>query len=69
MHTKFYNNMKTALLLGLMTGLILLVGSFFGRPGVAHRADHGGRDELRRLFLQRQDRADDDAGPGGWAGP
>jgi heat shock protein HtpX len=31
---QFYNNVKTAVLLGLMTGLILLVGSFFGTNGL-----------------------------------
>jgi heat shock protein HtpX len=30
----FYNNVKTALLLGLMTGLILWIGSFWGQGGV-----------------------------------
>src|SRR5215212_815985 len=34
MHTKFYNNFKTAMLLGLMSGLILLIGSFFGNQGL-----------------------------------
>ncbi len=32
--TKFYNNVKTALLLGLMSGLILFAGSFFGSEGL-----------------------------------
>jgi heat shock protein HtpX len=31
---KFYNNLKTALLLGLMTALILVIGSFFGQQGL-----------------------------------
>ena len=31
---KFYNNVKTALLLGLMTALILWIGSFWGSGGV-----------------------------------
>ena len=34
MMTKAYNNLKTVVLLGLMTGLILFVGSFFGEGGV-----------------------------------
>ena len=32
--SKFYNNLKTALLLGLLTGLILWIGSFWGTTGV-----------------------------------
>ena len=32
--SKFYNNVKTALLLGLMTALILWIGSFWGSSGV-----------------------------------
>jgi heat shock protein HtpX len=34
MMSKFYNNLKTALLLGAMTALILWIGSFFGTNGV-----------------------------------
>jgi heat shock protein HtpX len=34
MMSKFYNNFKTALLLGLLTGLILWIGSFWGSGGV-----------------------------------
>jgi heat shock protein HtpX len=34
MISKFHNNLKTAVLLGLMTGLILFIGSFFGQSGV-----------------------------------
>jgi len=32
--SKFYNNLKTALLLGLLTGLILWIGSFWGQGGL-----------------------------------
>jgi heat shock protein HtpX len=32
--TKFYNNLKTAVLLGLMTSLILFIGSFWGQQGL-----------------------------------
>ncbi len=32
--SKFHNNVKTAVLLGLMTGLILFIGSFFGTNGL-----------------------------------
>jgi heat shock protein HtpX len=32
--SKFHNNVKTALLLGLLTGLILWIGSFWGEAGV-----------------------------------
>lgn len=32
--SKFYNNAKTALLLGLMTALILWIGSFWGTGGI-----------------------------------
>jgi heat shock protein HtpX len=34
MMSKFYNNLKTTLLLGLMTALILWIGSLFGTQGV-----------------------------------
>ncbi|HYO11482.1 MAG TPA: zinc metalloprotease HtpX [Tepidisphaeraceae bacterium] len=34
MMSKLYNNVKTAVLLGLMTALILFIGSFFGRGGL-----------------------------------
>jgi heat shock protein HtpX len=34
MTSKFYNNVKTAVLLGAMTGLILLIGSFWGQQGL-----------------------------------
>jgi heat shock protein HtpX len=34
MMSKFYNNLKTALLLGVLTGLILWIGSFWGQTGV-----------------------------------
>ena len=34
MMSKFYNNLKTALLLGLLSGLILWIGSFWGTGGV-----------------------------------
>jgi heat shock protein HtpX len=34
MMSKFYNNVKTAVLLGLMTALILVIGSFFGQNGL-----------------------------------
>jgi heat shock protein HtpX len=32
--TRFYNNVKTVMLMGLMFGLILAVGSFFGKQGL-----------------------------------
>ncbi|MGH7177902.1 MAG: M48 family metalloprotease, partial [Tepidisphaeraceae bacterium] len=32
--SKFYNNVKTAVLLGLLSGLILWIGSFFGTGGL-----------------------------------
>src|SRR5215208_724169 len=32
--SRFYNNFKTALLLGLLTGLILWIGSFWGQGGL-----------------------------------
>ena len=32
--SKFYNNVKTAVLLGLLTGLILWTGSFWGQGGI-----------------------------------
>ena len=32
--TRFVNNIKTALLLGAMFGLVLLIGSFFGKNGL-----------------------------------
>ena len=35
MMSKFYNNLKTALLLGLLSALILWIGSFWGTTGVA----------------------------------
>lgn len=31
---KFYNNVKTAVLLGLMSALIVFIGSFFGQQGI-----------------------------------
>src|SRR5689334_15254220 len=34
MNTKFYNNAKTALLLGLLTGGILAIGSIWGQQGL-----------------------------------
>jgi heat shock protein HtpX len=34
MVNQFYNNVKTALLLGLLTALILLIGSFWGQQGI-----------------------------------
>jgi heat shock protein HtpX len=34
MSSKFVNNFKTAMLLGAMTGLILFIGSFWGREGL-----------------------------------
>src|SRR5688572_9556007 len=34
MMSKVYNNLKTVLLLGLLTGLILAIGSFWGQTGI-----------------------------------
>ncbi len=34
MNSKFYNNFKTAMFFGMMTALILGIGSFFGQQGV-----------------------------------
>lgn len=34
MMSQFYNNAKTAVLLGVMTALILVIGSFFGQHGL-----------------------------------
>jgi heat shock protein HtpX len=34
MMSQFYNNLKTVVLLGLLTGLILVAGSFFGQQGL-----------------------------------
>ena len=34
MTSKFFNNFKTALLLGVLTGLILWIGSFWGQTGI-----------------------------------
>src|SRR5438067_12337461 len=34
MMKQFHNNLKTAVLLGLMTALILFIGSFFGQQGL-----------------------------------
>src|SRR6266550_5722541 len=32
--SQFYNNVKTAVLLGLLSALIIVIGSFFGQQGV-----------------------------------
>src|SRR5215208_1983187 len=34
MSTKIYNNIKTAVLLGLLSSLIVFAGSFFGQQGI-----------------------------------
>jgi heat shock protein HtpX len=34
MNSKFYNNFKTALFFGMMTALILVIGSFWGQQGI-----------------------------------
>lgn len=49
--TKTWNNLKTAMLLGLMFGLILLAGSFFGRQGLTFAFILGGIGTLISYFF------------------
>ena len=49
--TRFVNNVKTAMLLGLMFGLILLAGSFFGRQGLTFAFILGGGGTLISFFF------------------
>jgi heat shock protein HtpX len=49
--TQFVNNVKTAFLLGLMFGLILLAGSFFGRQGLTFAFILGGAGTLISFFF------------------
>lgn len=49
--TRFVNNAKTAVLLGLMFGLILLAGSFFGRQGLTFAFIMGGAGTLVSYFF------------------
>ncbi len=49
--TRFVNNVKTAVLLGLMFGLILLAGSFFGREGLTFAFLLGGAGTIISYFF------------------
>ena len=48
--TRFVNNTKTAMLLGLMFGLILLVGSFWGQQGLIIALIFGGFTNIIAFF-------------------
>lgn len=50
MHT-FRNNVKTALLMGLMFGLVILVGSFWGKSGLIMAAVLGGAMNVLAWFF------------------
>src|SRR5687767_109715 len=49
--TKFHNNVKTALLLGLLTGLILWIGSFWGEAGLTMALIFAGITNLGAYFF------------------
>lgn len=49
--TKFVNNVKTAMLLGLLTGLILLVGAQFGQQGLMMALVLGGMTNVIAYFF------------------
>ena len=49
--TRFANNVKTAMLLGLMFGLILLAGSFFGQQGIIIAFIFGGLGTVVSFFF------------------
>lgn len=49
--TKFWNNTKTALLMGSLFGLILLIGSFWGQQGLLFAFIFGGLGNLIAYFF------------------
>jgi heat shock protein HtpX len=51
MTSKFYNNFKTAVLLGLLTALILWIGSFWGNQGLVMALIFAGVTNLIAFFF------------------